>query len=269
MCLILFSYDLHPVYRLVLAANRDEFYSRPTRILGFWEDFPEVLAGRDLKNQGTWLGITLTGRMAAITNFRDPASVKPQAPSRGILVSDFLTGKQEPKTYLKAIQGVQNRYNGFNILVGTPDDLYYFSNKTGKIQKLRPGIYGLSNHLLNTPWPKVQKGKRALKAVLSNGGRIHPEAVLEVLQDRSVPPEDRLPDTGIGLDMERVLAPLFITSPDYGTRSSSAVLIERNGKATFIERTFEMADPSAFPAKTVSFEFEIRQKKRTARAIRF
>lgn len=239
MCLILLSYDIHPVYRVVLAANRDEYYDRPTKSLGFWDDISDILAGRDLKRNGVWLGVTRTGRIAAITNYREPFLRLENAPSRGLLVSDFLAGRESPQHYLDHIKTIGHRYNGFNLLVGDRSGLFYYSNKGSDVQKLKPGLYGLSNHLLDTPWPKIAKGKAALQTLLEGSGRIDLEDVFQILADRSYPPDDQLPDTGVERDWERVLSPLFITSPSYGTRSSSVVVMEKTGQVTFAERTFE------------------------------
>jgi uncharacterized protein with NRDE domain len=243
MCLIFFLYERHPAYRLVLAANRDEYYERPTEPLDFWEDSPDILAGRDLKQGGTWMGISKNGRFAAITNFRDPASFKPDAPSRGFLVSDFIAGNTSPERYLEAVQAIGSKYNGFNLLVGDDTALFYYSNNGNGIQKIKPGFYGLSNHLLNTPWPKVEKGMSELEIVLSEKyaeQQIDIEAVFRILADGTRPPDDRLPDTGVGLAWERILSPIFVSSETYGTRSSSVLLIRRNGEAVFAERSFTL-----------------------------
>ncbi|OQX27853.1 MAG: hypothetical protein BWK80_03225 [Desulfobacteraceae bacterium IS3] len=241
MCLIFFLYEQHPVYRLALAANRDEYYERPTQALGFWEDSPNILAGRDLKQSGTWMGITRNGRFAAITNFRDPASLKPDAPSRGLLISDFLAGNTSPERCLEEIQSVGYRYNGFNLLLGDHAELFYYSNRADGFRKIKPGLYGLSNHLLNTPWHKVEKGMAELEIALSEEQaeeHIDIEAIFRILADGTRPPDDRLPNTGVGIEWERILSPIFVSSETYGTRSSSVLLIKRNGEVTFAERTF-------------------------------
>jgi len=241
MCLIFFLYEQHPVYHLVLAANRDEYYERPTQALDFWDDSPNILAGRDLKQSGTWMGITKNGRFAAITNFRDPASVKPDAPSRGLLISDFLAGNASPERYLEEIQSVGTRYNGFNLLIGNHAELFYYSNRADGFRKIKPGLYGLSNHLLNTPWPKVEKGMAELEIVLSEKQaeqQIDIEAIFRILADGNRPPDDRLPNTGVSIEWERILSPIFVSSETYGTRSSSVLLIKKNGEVTFAERTF-------------------------------
>lgn len=238
MCLILFSYETHPFYRMVLAANRDEYYNRPTAPAAFLDDAPDVLGGLDLKHKGMWLGITRTGRLAAITNFRDPGSERPNAPSRGFLVKEFLLGKESPRRYLQQVKSVGDQYNGFNLLVGDQTEFFYYSNRGDEIQKIKPGIYGLSNHLLDTPWPKIAKGKGALERLLGRNEKINAEEIFSLLVDGAVPPDELLPDTGVDLDWERTLSPLFITSEIYGTRSSSIVLIQRGGETTFMERTF-------------------------------
>jgi len=256
MCLIIFLYDKHPDYRLILAANRDEFYDRPTSPLAFWDDAPAVLAGRDLKGKGTWLGITKNGRIAAITNFREPALFNPDAPSRGLLVSDYLTGTKTPRIYLKQIKTIGNRYNGFNLLLGDSNGLYYYSNKMEGIKELKPGLYGLSNHLLDTPWPKVEKGKAFFKNVLFKEKQINTEDIFSLLADRTLAPDDRLPDTDVGLKLERMLSPMFITSDIYGTRSSSIVLIDRSHEASFTERSFIPDESGSIKEKTLNYNFQ-------------
>ena len=238
MCLILFSYLTHPAYPLILAANRDEFYDRPTSALAYWSDHPEVLAGRDLKGNGTWLGVNRTGRLAAVTNFRDPAALVPDAPSRGILIRDYLLGNSSPRDYLDAVSKIGQRYNGFNLIAGDTGGLYYTSNRSAGVQQLMPGIYGISNHLIDTAWPKVQRGKALLGDQFNGRQKINAEKILDILADRLQPANAELPETGVGLEWERILAPMFIISPDYGTRSSSVVLFDRSGEITFWERTF-------------------------------
>jgi uncharacterized protein with NRDE domain len=237
MCLIFLAIDSHPHYKIVIAANRDEFYDRPSAPASFWPEAPQLLAGRDLRAGGTWLGVTKTGRMAALTNFRDSESKTTDAPSRGNLVSEFLLGRKEPVTYLEQISANAQRYNGFNLLVGQNANIYYYSNRAGEIRALGPGIHGLSNHCLDTPWPKVEKGKEALRALLT-GKSICPDDLFHLLLDRTAAPDELLPDTGVGLEKERMLSPIFISSPEYGTRSSTVILLDRTGSVTFIEKSF-------------------------------
>ena len=248
MCLILFSYKQHPFYPLVLAANRDEFYERPTAPASFWEDRSDLLAGRDLERNGTWFGITRQGRMAALTNYRDPATAKRDVPSRGWLVRDFLVGGDDPETYLQRLTETAYKYNGYSLILGDPFQLYYFSNHSGT-RKLSPGPYGLSNHLLDTPWPKVERGKKLLAELLSKKAIPQPEDIFDLLKDQQRPPDELLPDTGVGPEWERRLSTLFIASPIYGTRSSTLLLIDRCRRVTFMERTFSGGPDSWMTAK--------------------
>ncbi|MFC1858108.1 NRDE family protein [Thermodesulfobacteriota bacterium] len=257
MCLILISYDVNPNYRLILAANRDEYYVRPTQPLGFWGDSPDVLAGRDLQGDGTWLGVTRSGRLAAITNYRDPASEQENSPSRGWLVRNFLDGKESPASYLEQVKAHGRQYNGFNLFLADASGLYYFSNRQNEIKKLKSGLYGLSNHLIDTPWPKVQKGKAGLARLLSGEKEIDLENIFGLLADRSLPSDGKLPDTGIGLEKERMLSPLFVISSDYGTRSSSIILVENSGSITFVERTFVSNGPRIVDHQTRPFRFTV------------
>jgi uncharacterized protein with NRDE domain len=245
MCLIFIALEVHPDYPMVIAANRDEYYERPSAPAAFWPDAPQLLAGRDLRAGGTWLGVTRSGRIAALTNYRQPEENHPNAPSRGNLVSDFLFSPEAPAAYLQRLSRNAQRYCGFNLLAGRGLDLYHYSNREGKIRRLEPGIHGLSNHLLDTPWPKVEKGKQALRAVLA-GGAIDPDEIFNFLLDRAPAPDELLPDTGVGLETERMLAPIFISSPGYGTRSSTVILLHRSGMARFIEKSFpnSAAEPS-------------------------
>jgi uncharacterized protein with NRDE domain len=244
MCLILFAYDIHPHYRLVLAANRDEFYERPAAPLHFWEDHPEVLAGRDLRLMGTWLGVTRSGRLAALTNYRDPRGIKEGAPSRGNLVADFLQGNLGPSEYLQKIEAEVDAYNGFNIIVGDRDDLYYGSNRGVWLRKLRPGFYGLSNHLLDTPWPKVRSGLARFKSLVTTQKMDLLAELEDLLKNQEMPPDEDLPDTGVGQAWERRLAPIFISSPSYGTRCSSLLTIARTGRILFREISWDQVQES-------------------------
>ena len=238
MCFIVFAYQVHPSYRFIAAANRDEFYERPTSPADFWKEAPQVLAGRDLKEGGTWMGVTRGGKFAAITNYRDPSAFKTGAPSRGKLVSDFLTGPESAASYIEKISRQGQKYNGFNLICGDPKDLFVYSNR-GKIEKLEAGIYGLSNHLLDSPWPKVIKGKKALTAAMNKKGADLERALFKILSDRQKAPDPKLPSTGIELEKERLLSPIFIESPGYGTRSSSVLLMAKNKRVKFVEKVFD------------------------------
>jgi uncharacterized protein with NRDE domain len=257
MCLIMFSLHQHPGYRLVLAANRDEFYDRPTQPLSRWDDLPDVYAGRDIKGRGTWLGVTRSGRIAAITNYRDPTSVRADAPSRGLLVSGFLSGTERPEAYLRQLEQYGRRYNGFNLIAGDQTGLWYLSNRSGGARKLEPGLYGLSNHLLDTPWPKVRNAKAAMSRLLKSGGSPDVEQVLEALKNNRCAPDADLPDTGVGLENERTLSPIFISGADYGTRSSSVLTVDDAGAVTFWERTYEFDNRGQMVPDTRCVEFVI------------
>ena len=238
MCLILIAYRVHPGYELLAAANRDEFHDRPTASLAFWEDNPQVLAGRDLKEGGAWMGVTRAGRFAALTNYRDPASVLPDAPSRGHLVSDYLQGAASARVYLDRLMPRASAYNGFNLLLGDETGLYYYSNRARGFQALKPGLYGLSNHLLDTPWPKLERGRRALRRVLDHWANPTPDTLLRLLTDRTPAPDAELPNTGVPMEWERWLSPIFITAPNYGTRSSTVLMVDSSGRARMVEMTW-------------------------------
>jgi uncharacterized protein with NRDE domain len=253
MCLIFLSLGQHPRYKLVVAANRDEFYARRTAPATFWSDAPYILGGRDLEAGGTWMGITKQGRISLITNYRDPQHIDPAAPSRGKLVSDFLHGKESPEAYLKNIASSGIAYNGFNLLVGNAESLWYYSNYRDGIDQITPGLHGLSNHLLETPWPKVVRGKQKMTAILQHTN-ITEEELLALLYDNTLADDAQLPDTGVGLERERMLSSMFIKSPHYGTRCSTIVLIDHNNRVTFAERTY---NTQTFQHTTQNFTFTL------------
>jgi uncharacterized protein with NRDE domain len=254
MCLILLAVRKHPKYKLILAANRDEYYERPSEPPHFWEDAPHLLAGRDLVAAGTWLGITRKGRIAAVTNYRDPANVKPDAPSRGKLVSDFLLRDLDSLSYLDLIRRQKDRYNGFNLIIGNRERITWYSNRSDRVVPLSPGIYGLSNHLLDTPWPKVVRAKALFEKFLSTGRDLSVESLFRLLKDQTAAPDGRLPHTGVPIEWERILSPIFITNPTYGTRSSSLVLIDEEDRVTFLDKTF---NGSPEPVSTCEFHFAL------------
>lgn len=241
MCVIFLAYRQHPKYPLILLANRDEFYDRPTARAQIWDDAPEILAGRDLLFGGTWLGVTEAGRFAAVTNYRDPKAAKGSR-SRGELVRDFLIAKNSPADFLEGVKSKAQEYSGFNLLVGkinqTSDEIAYFSNRAAEIKILRPGIYGLSNHLLDTPWRKVEKGKNLLSEIIAKN-EINENIFFDVLSDSALADDEDLPDTGIGFEREKALSSIFIKTPNYGTRSSTVLLIDEENKISFTEKTFQ------------------------------
>jgi uncharacterized protein with NRDE domain len=254
MCILLIGNEVHPRYSLVLAANRDEFYVRPTALAAFWDEDPRILAGRDLVRGGTWLGVTTGGRIAALTNYRNPADMHHAGPTRGLLPLDFLRGDESGGEYMERIRGAAESYPGFNLIAGLPNDLFYFSNRGAGPEPLMPGVHGLSNHLLNTKWPKVTRSVAALDAVMAEKEFIEDD-IFDILSDTVIAPDDQLPDTGVGIEWERVLSPPFIASPSYGTRCSTVILIDRTDRVRFTERTFV---PGA-DVQSRSFEFVIGQ----------
>ena len=238
MCLILFAHKAHPKYPLILAANRDEAYTRPATPAALWRDHPHIYGGRDLEKGGTWLGLTLSGKIAAVTNYRDANAAKTAPLSRGTLVSDFLMGKSDTETYLEQVKARGTQYNGFILIAGDLDALHWYSNRGPGVEKIRPGVHGLSNHLLNTPWPKIMRSKQAMEALLGAGEAEIVPGLFDILLDRSEAPDDELPDTGVGLRRERELSAIFISGQRSGTRASTAVLVDKDGEVLFIERSF-------------------------------
>lgn len=236
------------MYKLVVAANRDEFYKRPTAPAGWWKEAPFLLAGRDLQGGGAWLGIGKDGKIAAVTNFRSKDAQRENALSRGLLVRDYLLGEICHDVFIERLAAQGSKYNGFNLVFGTVDDLFYFSNRaehkqdginfTSRLTPLPPGIYGVSNAFLDTPWPKVVKGKQMLGEQVLKREEFSVEAIFSLLADAEVFPDDSLPDTGIGIDYERILSPLFIKTGGYGTRSATVILVDNGNQVTFIERSF-------------------------------
>lgn len=253
MCLIFISTNNHPKYKLVIAANRDEFYTRKTASVTYWEDHPEVVGGRDLEANGTWMAMTKTGKVGMVTNYRDLKNINPKAPSRGALVSDYLFNGSDSTDYLKDLHLKASNFNGFNLIVGKIDQLFYYSNYQSKIVKLTPGFYGLSNHLLDTPWPKVKKGKKKFQSILEKE-EIDQVDIFELLRDEGTAPDDQLPDTGLDLERERALSAMFIKTPNYGSRCSTVVLVDNENKVTYSERVYDLKK-SDFKQK--DFQFEI------------
>jgi uncharacterized protein with NRDE domain len=239
MCLILFAHDIHPHYRLILAANRDEYYDRATLPVQFWHENLDILAGKDQVSGGTWLGINRRGRWSAVTNFRNQEELQAsEGRSRGLLVHDYLATDKSPLEFMSDLNAEDDQYSGYNLLVSNGQSLCFKSNRGAPVQELSPGYYGLSNHLLDTPWPKLRSSKVEFIKSMETG-LLNESALFDILVDTSMPPDEQLPDTGFGLDLERVLSPRFIQSERYGTRMSSLLLIDREGWVTFVERTFD------------------------------
>ncbi|KAF1051891.1 MAG: hypothetical protein GAK43_02200 [Stenotrophomonas maltophilia] len=233
MCLIVFAWQPGQALPLIVAANRDEFYARPTRPLGAWEDAPGLFAGRDLEAGGTWLGIGAEGRFAALTNVRDPG--QPLGPrSRGELVADYLRGQHSPATYLDALATRAAEYSGFNLLLGNPRELYFFNSCEGLARAVEPGLHGLSNASLDTPWPKLVRTRDGLGRHLAGDD----DSLLRLLADDWRPEDAALPETGVGMATERLLGAAFIASPNYGTRASSVLRLRADAHWSLVERSF-------------------------------
>ena len=238
MCLILFGIDTSRDFPFILAANRDEFYSRPTRPMEFWSKGPGILAGKDLEAGGTWFGVNTHGRFAALTNYRDLNTIKSKGPSRGEIIPGLVDFSGPIPEYLRALDKNADQYSGFNLLAGEAGGpVYWYSNQARTVTRITPGIHGLSNRHLDTPWPKLTLGRKRLAAIIrdtpmDNG------AMFSMLSDTSRPDDRQLPDTGVGLDWERILGPIFIQSKTYGTRSSTLMRISRNGETQITERTW-------------------------------
>jgi uncharacterized protein with NRDE domain len=255
MCLAVFAYDYHPDYWLIFGANRDEYHDRPTELARYWNDAPHVLAGRDRQAGGTWMGVTTTGKFAAVTNYRDPRNQIANPPSRGKLVSGYLQDTSlTPEVYQSTLLRDGRQYNGFNLLFGTIDKLYYFTNRGNTSGLITPGIHGISNHLLDSRWPKVNIAKSRLDTIVQHDN-FDPEEIFLALSDPVPFADNLLPETGVGLERERMLSPLFINDEEYGTRSSTVVLAGRDGKVTFIERTF---DHDTETSSTQGYNFQLQ-----------
>lgn len=239
MCIALIAHDAHPVHSLIIAANRDEFHARPTLPLAWWpEAAGDILAGRDLIAGGTWMGVHRSGRVALLTNFRDGKPRDPKARSRGELVVTALVSQRPAQRMLADVLGSSDDYQGFTLITGTPGDLHYTSNRNWLVKRVPAGVSGLSNNFLDTPWPKVERAKQRLTEAIADSV-VEPEALFALLRDATPAADHELPDTGIGIERERMLSSPFIIGSNYGTRSSSVLLIERAGGGQFIERTFD------------------------------
>lgn len=239
MCLIVIAWRMSADYPLVVAANRDELFERPTAPASFWEDAPHVLAGRDLQARGTWMGVTRSLRFSAVTSIREPDKFNPEAPSRGLLVSEFLTGRRRPDTYLRSVSRQAKLYNGFNLLAADRDALYYYSNRGPAPVELPPGIYGLSNDLIDVPWPKLGAAKSFFGNALKSLPDLEP--CFGVLSDDEIAADEDLPDTGVGIEWERVLSAIFVKSATYGTRASTILAVRADNSVRFVERRFGVA----------------------------
>jgi len=254
MCLMLIAYNYHPDYPLIVASNRDEFYNRQTEPLAM-RNQQQMLCGLDREAGGTWLAAGKSGRIAALTNVREPERHSVNAPSRGLLVSQCVLSAQTLPECLTDIMQQADNYNGFNLITADSSGLYCHSNRTATVQELPTGLYGLSNHQLDTAWPKVTTAKALFRDALDAPGILNHEKLFKLLRNNESPHNSLLPDTGVGPVWERILAPIFIHSELYGTRTSSLVLLARDGRLRFIERTHGQPGSSDIP-DTREFAFE-------------
>ena len=241
MCLLVLAWQSHPRYRLIVAANRDEFHDRPSAPLGWWVDDPRILAGRDLRGAGTWMGAARSGRFGVVTNFRELERPAAGAPSRGDLVTRFLAATASPQEYLDDLRPRASHYAGFSLLLGGPRSLHYYSNRNGlAAEPLGRGIYGLSNHWLDSPWPKLLRTRTRLAELIA-ADDVTPTALFTLLADRTPADLDETPDTGLPPEWERALSSPFVVHERYGTRCSTVLLVEADGRTTMCERRFDEA----------------------------
>lgn len=255
MCILFIAVNEHKDYPLIVAANRDEFFARPTEQSAFWNNQSDILGGTDLQAGGTWMGFNKNGRLSALTNVRDPQRIDPDATTRGELVSHFLTNDMSNDNYLTVLRKTKDNYNGYNLLFGDWHDLWVYNNHQDKVQKLGDGVFGLSNADLNSPWPKINKGVTNLKDYCQHDEPIDADELFALLRDDTQAQDDMLPKTGVPIEWERKLSSIFINSKDYGTRSSTLLLIDKNNLVSWQERSFDRAG-NVFDGK--NFEFKLK-----------
>lgn len=249
MCIAFIHFEPGTAWPLIIAANRDEFHQRPTHIARPWPEDPQLLGGQDLEAHGTWLALNLSRRrLALLTNYRQINEPTPATPiSRGLLVRDFLQTSETASEYLSRIAAQGMRYDGFNLLlaeqIGRPQaSLWYYSNRAQSAPRaLRPGHYVLSNHLLNTPWPKAKRLQAQMSARIAQQQQFDPRPYLEILGDRQTAADHVLPDTGLDYEREKLLSSIFIQSPEYGTRCSTIILLTDSGQGLFTEQSYDAA----------------------------
>jgi uncharacterized protein with NRDE domain len=238
MCILFIAVNQHPLYPLIIAANRDEFHARPTQAAHFWESDNNILAGKDLTAGGTWMGINTKGSIAALTNIRAPGKERENAITRGELVTNFINKNNKQNDYLQTLRSTHDHYNGYNLLFGNIDQLQVYNSFEDTAYELEDGVYGLSNASLNSPWPKLDMGRSALANYCSHADILSHEHLFELLGNNLPAKDEELPDTGIPLELEKKLSSIFIISPEYGTRSSTVLLVDKNKKVYWEERTF-------------------------------
>jgi len=258
MCIAYLAIRTHPDWPLLIAANRDEFHNRPTLSAAPWPGRPDIISGIDAQAGGTWLGMTRRGRYAFLTNYRDPGSFDPHAPSRGTLSSRYLMGDESPQDYARAVQAEAASYNGFNLIIGDLEGACYVSNRSpqGQAVRLEQGRHVVSNHLLNTPWPKAERLRQALGGTPGENLWRTLDPLFEILRDRTQASDDDLPATGLSLERERLLSSPFIISPDYGTRCSTVIAIHAGGQVFFSEISYS---PDGTPMQRHDWPFELER----------
>jgi len=238
MCIAWIAYHSHPEYPILLAANRDEFFSRPTAAASYWTDQNSIAGGRDLKDQGTWFASDQDGRFGLLTNHRDFSLHKAALESRGVLIPCYLSRPDNAPQFLDKILTDASDFNPFNLILFDGNSLYHFDNIHKQITELPPGVYGLSNAFLDTPWPKVVRGKAIFSDILnSSHGQLEPEMFLPLLKDSQTAPEENLPSTGLEPELERKLSSIFIDAGTYGTRAHTIFMIDRDGDVTLYEQS--------------------------------
>ncbi|MFN0275744.1 MAG: NRDE family protein [Chitinophagales bacterium] len=245
MCLINFAYQHHAKYKLILVGNRDEFYNRPTKKLHWWDDSPDIIGGRDMKDGGTWMGMSRDGKIAALTNYRDLRNVKENAPSRGNILRKYLNGSTPLDEFHVFLKTQGRFYNGFNLLYGTTNELYYYTNAGERWQMILPGIYGLSNAYLNTPWEKVQKSKTAFTKIIENEV-VSPDKFLTMMFNTEFAAASSLPSTGIPFELEKKLSAMFIQTENYGSRLTTFISIDQQNHVHYHEKSYVPKDYAFF-----------------------
>ena len=244
MCLLVIAWQAHPRYRLIVAANRDEYHERPAAPLGRWPEPPHILAGRDLRAAGTWLGLDPSRRFGVVTNFRELQQARPAAPSRGGLIPRYLAGAADAAGFFGALEGAADQYSGFNLLLADAHALWYGSNRAQPFaRRLPPGVYGLSNELLDTPWPKLVRVKQRFEAWLAAPSGTA-AGLFALLADRTQALASDAPPPapgGLPREWERILSAPFVVHPSYGTRCSTVLMLEPDGAGTLAERRFDAA----------------------------
>lgn len=260
MCLVLVSFHQSAQYPVVIASNRDEFLERPTRAAHFWDDQKDLVAGRDLKEGGTWLAATRKGRFAALSNYRDPTRSLKDKRSRGLIIPDCLTSLLPTETQLVRLLLDADHYNDFNLILGSPKELYYYSNFNRSVLSLAPGAYGVSNHHLDSPWPKLKEARYRFEKIVAQSGKDWPrqdwvEQVFSVMRDTQQAKDEQLPSTGVSLEWERRLSSIFIEGKEYGTRTTTVMFLTKDGKAMVEERTYD-GNPNVFSKARFDFELE-------------